>query len=238
MSLLNFNLSFIIFHYGAAFAPFLVLQGGHFMKCNMDCLNCIFEDCILEDTFISEKEIEIIDNLDMSPKEIERKKAQKERKKAYYEAHREQLLEKSKKYRAEHQEQIKAYREATKEIRLAKQREYSRAHAKERREYYQKNAEKIRQRAVERYHKKMLDPEEMERRRTYDREYAKSNHEKLLEYKRKWYQTNSEEIKKKQRERYQKVKDTPEHKQKAKEYRQRWYQKQKELKEGTANAMQ
>lgn len=60
------------------------------MKCNMDCLNCVYDDCIENSEKISSDK-------------------HRENSKAYYHKHREKYLEYNRKYREQHREYYRNY---------------------------------------------------------------------------------------------------------------------------------
>lgn len=80
-------------HYGDCINDSLV--------CNRDCFNCPYDDCI-DDTYtdddreISASVDRIILKTTNTPEEIDKKQRDKERKKSYYEAHRDEILARKK----------------------------------------------------------------------------------------------------------------------------------------------
>ena len=89
------------------------------MICDRDCLNCKFEDCIEDELTLEDRR-----NLAAMEAELLFPKTRKERrtaayKKAYYEAHRDEIAAYGKAYYEAHKDEIaankKAYREAHKD---------------------------------------------------------------------------------------------------------------------------
>lgn len=127
------------------------------MKCNMDCFNCIYPDCILD-----EKDIQVEKRNSCTYYEMNRDKCLAKAKE-YGRTHRDQKREYDKKRYAENREQMKARR---REYYLKSKREssdkrrqtatdYYYSHLKERKEYnknyYREHKEYYRQKARERY---------------------------------------------------------------------------------------
>jgi len=84
-------------------------------KCNEDCFNCPYEDCILSDSDILKRE-KISDELERQarimsykPHKHKPKKDKKEYKHNYYQEHREELLDYQRIYYQNHKEKRRAY---------------------------------------------------------------------------------------------------------------------------------
>lgn len=109
------------------------------MKCNRDCFNCPFPDCIEDEMTAAdydearERDREIIFPKSRKEKELAAKK------KAYYQENREEIAAKQKAYYQANREELaakkKAYREANREELAAKQKAYREANREKRNAY-------------------------------------------------------------------------------------------------------
>jgi hypothetical protein len=98
-------------------------------KCNHDCFNCPYSDCIIPEEEITLQEIIDADRRDGKPQSKEIKKAlARERMKKWYAENKDYAKAKQKEYYEKHKDERKKYYEANKE---------------KKKQYYQKNREKI-----------------------------------------------------------------------------------------------
>lgn len=184
------------------------------MKCNFDCLNCIYPDCICEDEDLTLEERMLSDSLDLEIKREERgfiipelgmKKYIRNRlDKKEYEYLRNKKYEDKRKYSLARKEYQKAYYQKNRIKKLEYQKAYYQKYKDEilakktikditeyRKEYYQRNKEKILEKNSQ-YNKTN------ERYLEYQREYHKREESKLK--RKEYYEKNKEQIRLKQKE--------------------------------------
>ena len=101
-------------------------------RCNRDCFNCPYEDCILEESDITLAERVALQEME---RDFVLPKSRKEKeiaayKKAYYEANREEIAARQKAYREANREEIAAYQKAYREANREKIASYQRGKRK------------------------------------------------------------------------------------------------------------
>ena len=147
------------------------------MKCDHDCFNCPFSDCILPDDELTEAEVSLSDSLDAritidnAPVEevIRWNRRGRPRKTC--------TVKETEQYREERRAYQREYYRKHKEERLAYQSEYDKSN-------YQKNREKMIAKRVERHKRRMQDPEYAEKYRAKERErYYRRKAERCLSIK-------------------------------------------------------
>lgn len=138
-------------------------------KCTHDdCFTCPYPDCIA-DGVDANYDPYAADAINAARRERDRKYARE-----YYWAHREEVLQKQRKKRAENAAAINAERR-----KKYKERNYERERRREyAREYYEKNREKFAERYRKRYRE---DPAFAEHRRAYSKAYREKKKEERHE---------------------------------------------------------
>jgi 5-methylcytosine-specific restriction endonuclease McrA len=134
----------------------------------------------------------------MNMQSEEQKQKARDRRKIYYAAHREEKLQKMKKYREENLEHIKevgkAYQDKNRETLLEKAREYQQEHREYLKEYhaqyYQENKEKIEAK------KAGYREDHREEIRAQHRAYVEAHRERIKDWQRAYRESHAEHIKK------------------------------------------
>ena len=136
-------------------------------KCNGNCFNCPYDDCILDDEDFDTDDTEELDQkLDLlNMVDSDKKKKQREWARKYYQQNREWILACCKQYRRKNKERIskrrKQYYQKKKKYFLARQKQY-----------YQKNKKRI---------------------ATYYKQYCQKNKERILAYEKRYRQKRKKE---------------------------------------------
>ncbi len=93
--------------------------------CNKDCLRCPYPDCIYDGLDADDILEQDRRDAELLPGHADREK-RRQKYLRYYDAHREEILERNKRWRREHQDYVQAYRETNRERINARQRAYYR----------------------------------------------------------------------------------------------------------------